>query len=288
MTSGLKYEIIIVDNCSTDGTLEMLEKDFSQCKMIINRCNLGFAKASNLAARYGSGRYILYLNPDTILKTNALLKMRDFLEKNEEYGAVGCKLLNTDGSIQYVCARTYPSPLKEFNELAMLNRIFPQSTIFDTSELNGWNHEDSRDIDCISGACMMMRVNLVNEMKGFDEEFFMYAEDVDLCYRIVKKGWKIYYLSDEIIIHYGGASAKKNQIKYFGTVEERRANYKFIRKHYGKLKAFEYRLAVFLGSIIRIIIVPLYVFYKSTFDKKIDMSDLLNKYFTLLHWSVKG
>jgi GT2 family glycosyltransferase len=232
----------------------------------------------------------LYLNPDTRLRTNALLTMCNYLEKNHRYGAVGCKLLNTDGSIQYTCARAYPSPLKEFNELAMLNRLFPQTKLFSAVELHYWNHENSQDVDCLSGACIMMRKEIEEEINGFDEDYFMYAEDVDLCYRIIKNGWKIYYLSEEEIIHHGGASTNNNQIKYFGTIETRRANCTFLKKHFGKLKALEYRLTVLGGSIIRVCIFLPYVFYERIIceNRNINIRYLLSKYIVLLRWSLKG
>jgi GT2 family glycosyltransferase len=118
----------------------------------------------------------------------------------------------------------------------------------------------------------------------------MYAEDVDLCYRIIKNGWKIYYLSEEEIIHHGGASTNNNQIKYFGTIETRRANCTFLKKHFGKLKALEYRLTVLGGSIIRVCIFLPYVFYERIIceNRNINIRYLLSKYIVLLRWSLKG
>jgi hypothetical protein len=290
ITSGLEYEIIIVDNGSTDGSPEMVENAFTRCKLIRSQANLGFAKANNLAVTHASGRYILYLNPDTKLISNILPRMCDYLNRNPLYGAVGCKLLNTDGSLQYTCARAYPSPLREFNELAMLNRLFPRTPLFSSIEMHYWDHEDSRDIDCLSGACIMVRKEVEMEINGFDEDYFMYAEDVDLCYRIVQKGWKIYYLADGAIIHHQGASTRGNKAEYYGTVEPRRSVCRFIRKHQGQWKALGYQFAVFLGSAIRMGVIPIYLLYNRTFrkDNTVSMGDLFCKYYMLLRWSLRG
>jgi GT2 family glycosyltransferase len=123
-----------------------------------------------------------------------------YLEKNAEFGAVGCKLINSDGQIQFTCGRTFPTPFNQFILLSMLNKLFPQSRHLSTVEMNYWDHTDSREIDCLSGACIMARKNIIDTLNGFDENYFMYAEDVDLCYRIKKESWKIYYLAESAFI----------------------------------------------------------------------------------------
>ena len=156
-TNGINFEIIIVDNGSSDGTVEMLKTEYSQCQLIQSHKNLGFARANNLAVKNSNGRYILYLNPDTELTSNSLYTLSEFLEQNSEYGAVGPKLIFQDGSIQYVCARTFPSPKNQFTFLAMLDRVFKKSKYFSTVEMRYWDHEDNRDIECISGAFILVR-----------------------------------------------------------------------------------------------------------------------------------
>lgn len=287
-TSGLNYEIIVVDNNSRDGSPDMVAQEYPECKIIRAGQNLGFARANNLAVRQAASQYILYLNPDTELKTNAIYGMFKYLEKNCQYGAVGCKLLNTDGTIQYTCARLFPSPFNQFCELAGLNRLFPNTPMFSAIEMHYWDHNGSMGVDCISGACMMMKKKLVDSLGGFDENIFMYAEDVDLCYRIKKKGWKIYYLAEEEIVHHVAASTKQKSNRHFSTIKIRESNAYYLKKHFGQSMAFRYRAAVLLGCAIRLGIIPVYVLsekMKRT-NAKPNTAELINKYIILMKWSV--
>ena len=285
-TEGLRYEIIIVDNNSHDGSVQMVKLDHPECLIVESKDNLGFARGNNLAEKRASGKYILYLNPDTELITNAIRGMFLFLERNTDYGAVGCKLVTSDGQIQYTCARTFPTPFNQFCYLAMLNKLFPRSRLFGTVEMNYWDHADSREIDCLSGACIMARRDIVKILHGFDEHYFMYAEDVDLCYRIKQKGWKIYYLADESIFHHEGASSKKRADRHFGAMMQRTSNYYFLTKHFGQRKALEYKVAVGVGSIIRLFalmfLVPVGMLSK---PEKVG-SAVIGKYFNLFLWSI--
>ena len=255
MTSGVSYEVIVVDNNSSDGSAEMVKQQFPQCKLIESKNNNGFAKGNNLGLRVATGKYILYLNPDTVLITNALYGMFHFMEANTNIGAVGCKLLNQDGSIQFTCARTFPTLFNQFCYFMMLNRLFPKSC--STTEMSYWDHRDSREIDCLSGACIFARKDIINKLQGFDEKFFMYAEDVDLCYRIKLEGWKLYYLASEEIYHLEGASSKKQSQKYFSAIAMRESNFQFFVNHYGKVNAQVYKLIIFIGSVFRLLVIVL-------------------------------
>jgi len=286
-TSEIRYEIIVIDNNSADGSTLMMKRKFPDCKLIESKENLGFGKGNNRAAKEASGKYILFLNPDTQLITNTLYSSVRFLETHKEFGALGCKLIFPDHSIQYVCARTFPTPLNQFCELAMLNRLFPKSRLFSSIEMKYWDHTTSREIDCISGAYMMVRKAIINKLQGFDENIFMYADDVDLCYRIKQEGWKLYYLADEEIIHYAGVSSKQKSNNYFSILMQKESNYYFINKHFGKSKAQQFKLAVGIGTIIRLIVILSLISASKLFrvEKNINV-DTVNKYFNLLLWSI--
>jgi GT2 family glycosyltransferase len=253
-THGIDYEVIVVDNNSSDDSLEMLKAKYSWCRTIINKNNVGFAKANNQALDVAQGRYVIFLNPDTELITNAFYTMVKFLDTNKQYGAVGCKLLNADGTIQFTCARTFPTPFNQFCHFAMLTRLFPKSSFFSNEDMEYWDHNDSRDIDVISGACCMGRHDILKQLGGFDENIFMYSEDVDLCHRIKKMNWKIYYLAEEKIIHYAGAASSQRSDLYFVPILLRKGHLYFIKKHYGSLQAFCYRTVVFFGTSMRLIV----------------------------------
>ena len=288
-TENLEFEVIIVDNGSTDGTLNMIKNDFPQCKLIESAENLGFTKANNLAVQHARGKYILYLNPDTELVSNSPEKMVHFLENNPNYGAIGPKLTLADGSIQYVCARTFPTPQNQFNLLTMLDRLFSRSKYFSTVEMRYWDHNESRNIDCLLGACILTRKQIIDEIGGFDENIFMYAEDVDLCYRLHQAGWDLYYDADIMIKHYAGSSSKKEDYRFFSTIVQRESNAYFLHKHFGKSTMRRYIAAVFFGSFIRILIITLILpfrLFSESIAEKISIYTW-RKYSKLLFWSLK-
>lgn len=285
-TAGLTCEIIIVDNDSRDESVQMVKSDYPECLIVERKENLGFARGNNEAVKNASGKYIFYLNPDTELITNAIYGMFIFLEKNADFGAVGCKLVTSDGEIQFTCARTFPTPFNQFSLLAMLNRLFPRSRQLSTVEMEYWDHTDSREIDCLSGACIMARKHIIDGLNGFDDAFFMYAEDVDLCYRIRSEGWKIYYLAEERIFHHEGASSKKKANRHFSAIMQRVSNCYFFTKHFGRIKALKYRAAVAAGSIIRLFVLmfltPILV---KTNPEKVS-TDSFPKYWNLFLWAL--
>jgi len=284
-STGINYEIIIHDNASSDGSVALLESDYPMVRVLANNNNVGFAAGNNIASKAANGRYILYLNPDTELRTNAFEGMVRFMDQNPEYGAIGCKLENGDGTIQYTCARTFPTPFNQFCYLAMINRLFPRSKLLSSVELEYWDHNNSRDIDCISGACLLVRKEVNDCIGGFDENIFMYGEDVDICYRIRDLGYKIYYLATERIVHYGGKSSGQIQLNHFSTILQRFSNYYFLKKTYGIVRATNYRIAVGIGSLIRIILVSIYNTGKILKGKQPE-SFIFHKYKALFHWSL--
>lgn len=286
-TVGIRYEIIIVDNASSDGSVEMVRVNYPECKLIENKTNLGFAQGNNVAVKAASGRYILFLNPDTELLTNAVYGMYSHLVKQSNIGAIGCKLVDADGKIQFTCASTFPSPFIEISTALFLNRIFPKSIFFAGRELNYWDHEDSRYVDCLSGACIMVSARVISVIGGFDENNFMYSEDTDLCYAILKRGWKIYYLAEEVIFHHEGASSDK-QKKHFATLLQKNSDLYFILKNYGNRQALLYKLSTFGGALFRTIVISLaYPFHRLIgYNKQEDIVSILVKHFKILQWAL--
>jgi GT2 family glycosyltransferase len=286
-TSGITYEIIVVDNASSDDSAAMLKEKFPWCKVIESPVNLGFVKGNNRAVHEASGRYVLYLNPDTKLVSNAIHEMFSFMETQKDAGAASCKLVHPDGSLQLSHARTFPTPFNQFSELVFLNRFFRKSRIFSSVEMDYWDHNTTRQVDCLSGGCIMARKEIIDALFGFDENIFMYADDVDLCYRIGRRGWKIYYLASESIIHDEGKSSEQRKEKFFSTILQRESNYYFLRKHFGGLKAWEYRLAIFLGSIVRLLSIFAILLVSKPMKKSEGVSiGTLSKYYNLLLWSL--
>jgi O-antigen biosynthesis protein len=216
-SKNLKVEIIVVDNNSFDGSVEYLKAKFSgnaNIRIISSPVNLGFAKANNLGAKEARGEYLLILNPDTILQEDTLEKSLNFYKTNKETGALTCKLILPNGKLDLACRRSFPTPSVAVYRILGLSRIFPNSKTFGKYNLTYLDENKTYEVDAIVGAFMLIRKEIYDSVKGFDEDYFMYGEDLDLCYRIKKAGYKIYYYPETSIIHYKGESTKKSSISY--------------------------------------------------------------------------
>jgi GT2 family glycosyltransferase/lipopolysaccharide/colanic/teichoic acid biosynthesis glycosyltransferase len=205
-------EIIVVDNASDDGSVELLRKKFPHVHLIVNEQNLGFARANNIALGQSNGRYVLLINPDTVVQEDTLKVMIDFFDANPDVGVAGCKILNPDGTLQLACRRSFPTPWASFTKTTGLSSLFPRTKIFGRYNLTYLNPDESYEVDAVSGSFMMVRRSVYGQVGGLDESFFMYGEDLDWCYRIQNAGWKIYYLHKTQIIHYKGESTKRSDI----------------------------------------------------------------------------
>jgi GT2 family glycosyltransferase len=283
----VSYEIIVVDNCSADGSVEAVRSRFPEVRVVASEENLGFARGCNLAASQANGRYIFYLNPDTEFVTDAMTGMLEEIERDPGIGAVGCRLLNSDGSIQYTCACDVPSPWNELCSLLGLDRLFPRSRLFSARELGYWDHQDTRDVECLSGACMLLSRELDSRLRGFDESFFMYGEDVDLCLRIREAGYRLRYLASEVIYHHEGAGSRKRG-RDFAPVRQRAANLRVMARHDGALKAFLYRMAVLAGSTGRFVGVaiaaPVILAFRPSARER--LAHVLQRYGGLAMWAM--
>lgn len=210
--SGIDGEVIVVDNASDDGSVEMVQQKFSYVTLIANAQNTGFAAANNLALRVARGRYILLLNPDTLVQENTLRTMIEVLESNPDVGLAGCKILNPDGTLQLACRRSFPTPWVAFTKISGLSALFPHSPLFGRYNLAYRDPDQSYEVDAISGSFMFLRRSVYEAVGGLDEQFFMYGEDLDWCYRIKNGGWKVLYVHATQIIHYKGESARRSDI----------------------------------------------------------------------------
>lgn len=232
-----KYEIYLVDNASHDGSLERLQKDFARetetglIKVIANNRNSGFAYANNLALKESNARYVLLLNSDTIILNRALAKCINHMKADSSIGALGCKVLLPDGSLDKACRRSFPTFSVSFYRMTGLSSLFPKSKRFGKYNLTFLDENQTYEVDCLMGAFMMVRSDAIQEVGLLDGEFFMYGEDIDWCYRIKSGGWKVVYYSDAEIIHYKGGS-NNNQMKSKLIHEFYRAMHLFYNKHY--------------------------------------------------------
>jgi len=242
-------EVIVVDNASTDGTPEMVKSRFPEAKLLQNSENVGFSRAYNRALQESKGRYLLVLNPDCIVHAGALAKLIEFMESEPKAGAVGPRLLNADGSLQFSCRR-FPTFAAGLFRNTPLGRIFPGNRYSREYLMMEWDHSRAREVDWISGAAMLIRRPTLEEVGPLDEGFFMYCEDVDWCYRARRKGWKIYYLPTAIITHLIGRSS--DQRPRAMVVEFHRSMRRFYRKHYAALWPFGFRWLPLLAIRLRL------------------------------------
>ncbi|MFH1710130.1 MAG: glycosyltransferase family 2 protein [bacterium] len=236
-TKDISFEVIVVDNNSSDDSVQMVKKDFPQVKLIANKTNAGFTKANNQAIKISQGRYIMLLNPDTEVTDNAMNKMIKFMESRRDCGALGCKLLNTDGTLQRSC-RTFPSLEVMLYNALFLDSLLPKSRIFGKYFMTWWDFNETREVDQPMGSALMIKKEVLAKVGLFDENIFIWFDEVDLCYRIKKAGWKIYFTPDIQIKHHLSRSFK--QWKSFpqiikGAVIWRKSRNYFFRKHKGML-----------------------------------------------------
>ena len=206
-TEGIRFEVIYVDNASEDGSVEMVAKEFPQVKIIENQENEGFIKANNRAIRISKGRYVLLLNSDTIVLDNAIAKMIAFADKHPDSGAVGCKVLNPDRTLQRSCFM-FPSILNMFLSATYLYKIFPRSRFFGREMMTWWDFDDVREVEAVCGCSSLVRREAIDQVGLMDESYFFYGDDPDWCYRFKKHGWKNYFTPEARIIHYGGATTR--------------------------------------------------------------------------------
>lgn len=252
LKSNVDYEIILVDNNSTDGSIEFLESNFSQIKIIKNTCNLGFSKANNTAIKQSKGNYVLLLNSDTIVLENCLEECVTYMEKNKDIGVLGCKLLLENGELDHACKRGFPKPEASLFYLLKLNRIFPENKKFGQYTMGYLNEDEVNEVDSLTGAFMMLRREIISEVGLLDEDFFMYGEDLDWCFRIKEAGWKVVYYPKAKIIHYKGGSSKK---KGFKTIYEfHRAMLLFYNKHYISRYNILVTSSVYLGICSKLVL----------------------------------
>ncbi|MDA0873818.1 MAG: glycosyltransferase family 2 protein, partial [Bacteroidetes bacterium] len=213
----LAAEIWVVDNNSVDDSVAVVESDFPDVHLIANRENVGFGRANNQAIQQARGRYVLILNPDTIVQEDTLERMVAFMERHPGCGALGCQILNPDGSFAPESRRAFPTPEIAFWRMTGLGRLFPRSRRFGGYNMTYLPEDEAAEVDALSGSCMFVRREALVGQRGaglFDEDFFMYGEDLDLCFRIQHAGWSIWYTPDTRIIHYKGESTKKGEIRY--------------------------------------------------------------------------
>lgn len=233
--AGIDAEVIVVDNASHDGSMKYLKPRFKDVKFIEGNKNLGFAKANNLAIRESKSEYVLLLNPDTIIAENTLSEFISFMDSHPDAGGCGTYMMRTNGTFAFESRRGLPTPFVAFCKMSGLSSLFPQSPLFGKYYMRYLDERKINQIEIISGAFMFMRREALDKSGLLDEDFFMYGEDIDLSFRLLKSGYNNYFIPAPII-HYKGESTQKSSFKYIHTFYQ--AMQLFFRKHYSHYSFF--------------------------------------------------
>ncbi|MBL7103339.1 MAG: glycosyltransferase [Bacteroidales bacterium] len=252
---GTDSEVFVVDNNSVDGSVTMLQEKFPDVITIANKENSGFSKANNQAIKKARGEYILLLNPDTVVEDDTFVKIIQFMDEHPDAGGLGVKMVDGKGNFLPESKRGLPTPAVAFYKIFGLSRLLPKSKIFGKYHLSFLDKEKTHEIEILSGAFMLLRKSVLDEIGLLDETFFMYGEDIDLSYRITKAGYKNYYFPETRIIHYKGESTKKSSVNY--VVIFYNAMVIFARKHFSpknaRLFSFLINLAVYFRAFLAIL-----------------------------------
>ncbi len=276
---NIEAEIFVVDNNSSDGSKEFFKDKFKQVKFIWNKENIGFSKANNRALKQAAGKYILFLNPDTLLPEDGIEKCISFFESHSEAGALGIKMLDGSGIFLKESKRSFPSPLTSFYKLSGLARLFPRSKVFSKYHLGNLDENKNHEVDVLAGAFMMIPKKIIDTVGSFDEDFFMYGEDIDISYRIQEKGYKNFYFAESRIIHFKGESTKRGGLNYVRLFYQ--AMSIFARKHYGN-RALFFNILIQVGILIRAFLSAVKRFIKWIGMPVIDGAVILTGF-----WAVK-
>lgn len=281
---NVSFEVIVVDNASPEGGVDSLKREFPDIAIIESRVNLGFAGANNIGFRHAKGNYLLFLNPDTKLTGPAIQIMLDRLKALPDAGIVGCKLLNTDLSIQTSCIQTFPTILNQLFDVEYLQLRWPGVSLWNIAPLFS-NDSRPREVEVISGACMLVRREVFERAGMFSEDYFMYAEDIDLCSKVKRLGFRNYYVGQAELVHHGGKSSGQAKVNQWSTIMKLNAVQKFCAKTHGHFYGLTYRFVMGCAALGRLLILFLARILQIPDSKKVAIQRAESKWTAVLKWS---
>jgi N-acetylglucosaminyl-diphospho-decaprenol L-rhamnosyltransferase len=247
------FEVIVVDNCSSDGSAEMVTAEFPDVRLIVSERNDGFAAANNLGIQAaGNPPYVMLLNPDTVVPSDALSRMLEYMDAHPEVGVLGPKLVLGDGRLDLACRRSFPDPRIAFYHAFGLDRLFPRSREFARYNLTFLDEDSLAEVDCVVGAAMMVRASAIARAGLLDDAFFMYGEDLDWAFRIRQAGWKVIYNPDVVIVHYKGQSSRQRSVRSILAFYD--AMVTFHQKHYAGQTAAALNWLILFGIRFRCVV----------------------------------
>ncbi|MFA6357087.1 MAG: glycosyltransferase family 2 protein [Candidatus Omnitrophota bacterium] len=275
-TGKLQYEIIVVDNCSSDNSVENIIGCFPNVVLIKNKNNVGFPIANNQAFNIARGQYFLMLNPDTLVRQDTLQESLRVLKNDVSIGCVGVKTLKGNGEVLFSCARSVPSIWSTFWHLFYIDMVFKNWKFFGSSDMPYWDHNNSCEVDLLHGGYMMFPNSIYKKLGGLNEEIPMFYEDVEYCCRIKKAGFKIYYLADVEIVHFVGISCSKADPKWITNLYFETDYLYFLEYGGGNKTALFYALMILLCFPLRILYSPIIWLGYLIKNRKIKKMTLIN------------
>ena len=279
----LSHEIIIVDNASPEGGVDGLQLQYRDLLIVKSAVNLGFAGANNLGFKSSSGEYLLFLNPDTELTPGAVLTMMNRSKSLPDAGIIGCKLLNSDASVQISCIQTFPTITNQLLDNEYLQLRWPNCRLWNLAPLFSGNAEPAA-VEVISGACMLIKREVFLRAGMFSEDYFMYAEDLDLCFKVMRLGLRNYYVGEAEVVHHGGTSSSQTKVSQWSTLMKMEAVQKFCTKTRGAFYGARFKVAMGAAAAGRLSVLAVLRMFGSA-SKKLAADRASSKWNAVLKWS---
>ncbi|MGA2954104.1 MAG: glycosyltransferase family 2 protein [Thermodesulfobacteriota bacterium] len=284
-TKNVDFEVVVVDNASYDGSEKMIRREFPGVRFVQSHENGGFARANNLGFKHSSGKILLFLNPDTRIIGSAIDEMASFLKSTPRAGAVGPKLLYGDLSLQLHSVAPYPTILNQVLDIDFLKRRYPKWRFWGIKALI--EHDRSpQSVQVVPGACVMVKREVFEEVGLFSEDYFMYGEDIDLCYKINQTDRRVYFLDAAAVIHYGGTSTHNGQASAFQDVLMRESVFTFIGKTKGRAAALVYRVVMSVTASGRLVLLAICLPWAGWIGRSQRLYGAVNKWKNILRWSI--
>jgi GT2 family glycosyltransferase len=278
-------EVIVVDNASYDGCDTMLADRYPQVSFIQSSVNLGFSGANNLAFLRSHGKSILFLNPDTEIVGEAISTMHRLLWETTDAGAIGCTLLNSDGSLQTSCIQAFPTILNQVLDAEAVRRRFPLRPLWGMRPLFETGGSPM-PVEVVSGACLMVKRHVFESVGHFNTDYFMYAEDTDLCFEIHSAGFGVYYTAAATVVHHGGGSSNQRERSFFADVVMLESVLRFLTKSRGRLYGSVYRVAMGGAAAFRVMLIVIFMALVSRKASRDTFRRILGKWITIFRWSL--
>lgn len=284
-TRTTAFEVIVVDNASSDRSIEHLKDEFPDIKLILSTENAGFARGNNLGFKSAIGEYVLLLNPDTKLVNPVIDLMMAFAKSKPDIGIVGCRHVNPDITVQTCAVQKFPTIVNQLLNIEALRLRWPACPLWDISPLFG-DLRTPVQVEVIPGACELLRSEVFAKVGGYSEDYFMYGEDIDLNYKVARLGLKNYFVPEAILIHYGGRSSSQRKVSQWSIIMQSRAMLQYYTKTHGAFYACMYRFATAISAIARLALLAIAFPFVYLAGKRQAVKDAMQKWAAVLKWSV--